>query len=325
MSKRLPLQTYINGVLAGDRIILSRAITLVESVRSDDQELAQQLIQAVLPHTGTSFRIGVTGVPGVGKSTFIDTFGTMLTAKGKRLAVLAIDPSSQRGRGSILGDKTRMHRLSLDKQAYVRPSPTGGSLGGVARKTRESLLLCEAAGFDVVLVETVGVGQSETTVHAMVDAFMLLMLPNAGDDLQGIKKGVMEMADVLVINKADGAYLPKARAAKTLYSQALKLFPHRPSGWLPPVRLCSALEETGLNEVWETLESFRKKEQAGEWWADKRAHQAVQWMEEEILRQLGERFFHHPEVAALLPSLKEEVRSQRRSPISAAMELLELF
>lgn len=325
MSKRLSLQAYVDGVLDGDRVILSRAITLVESMRSDDQALAQQLIQAVLPETGKSFRIGVTGVPGVGKSTFIDAFGAMLTSRGKRLAVLAIDPSSQRGRGSILGDKTRMQRLSIDKRAYVRPSPTGGSLGGVARKTRESLLLCEAAGFDVVLVETVGVGQSETTVHAMVDAFMLLMLPNAGDDLQGIKKGVMEMADLLVINKSDGAYLPKARAAKTLYSQALKLFPHRPSGWVPPVQLCSSLEETGLEEVWDTLEAFREKEQAGSWWQDKRAHQAVQWMEEEILRQLGERFFRHPKIAAKLPLLKKEVKAQKRSPMSAAMELLELF
>ena len=325
MSKRLPLQSYIDGVLAGDRIVLSRAITLVESTRVEDQDLAQKLVQAVIPHTGKSYRIGVTGVPGVGKSTFIDAFGSMLTKTGKRLAVLAIDPSSQRGRGSILGDKTRMQRLSLDPNAYVRPSPTGGSLGGVARKTRESLLLCEAAGYDIVLVETVGVGQSETAVHAMVDAFMLLMLPNAGDDLQGIKKGVMEMADLLVINKSDGAYLPKARAAKTLYSQALKLFPHRASGWTTPVKLCSSIEETGLDEIWKTLEEFRLKEQSGSWWEEKRAHQAVQWMEEEIIRQLGERFFQHPEVTALLPSLEEEVKAQRRSPISAAMELLALF
>ena len=322
---RLPLQSYIDGVLAGDRVVLSRAITLVESIREDDQQLAQELIQAILPKTGNSFRIGITGVPGVGKSTFIDAFGTMLTQQGNRVAVLAIDPSSKRGKGSILGDKTRMHRLSLDQGAYIRPSPTSGSLGGVARKTRESLLLCEAAGFDVILVETVGVGQSETAVHAMVDAFMLLMLPHAGDDLQGIKKGVMEMADLLVINKSDGAYIPKARAAKALYSQALRLFPHTPSGWQPPVALCSALEETGLQEVWQTLGEFKDKQQSGSWWLEKRSNQAVQWMEEEIQRQLGERFYHHPAVSEQLSQLRDDVKTQKRSPIQAALLLLSIW
>lgn len=322
---RLSLQAYTDGVLKGDRVVLSRAITLVESTRAEDQALAQKLIQQVLPHTGNSIRLGITGVPGVGKSTFIDAFGSMLLNKGKRLAVLAIDPSSKRGRGSILGDKTRMQRLSLDKRAYVRPSPTGGSLGGVARKTRESMLLCEAAGYDVILVETVGVGQSETAVHAMVDAFMLLMLPNAGDDLQGIKKGVMEMADLLIVNKSDGAYIPKARAAKALYSQALRLFPHTPSGWQAPVTLASALEETGLQEAWEAIIAFKQKQSDGPWWNEKRINQSVQWMEEEIHRQLGERFFHHPKILQLLPRFQEEVQEQKRSPIQAALELIAIW
>ncbi|MFK7970860.1 MAG: methylmalonyl Co-A mutase-associated GTPase MeaB [Bacteroidia bacterium] len=322
---RLSIQTYIDGVLSGDRVILSRAITLVESTHPDDQLLAQELIKAVLHKTGNSYRIGITGVPGVGKSTFIDAFGTMLTEKGKRVAVLAIDPSSKQGQGSILGDKTRMQRRSHNRSEYVRTSTTGGSLGGVAQKTRESLLLCEAAGYDTILVETVGVGQSETAVHAMVDAFLLLMLPNAGDDLQGIKKGVMEMADILVVNKSDGDYLPKARAAKALYSQALRLFPHRESGWLPAVSLCSALEETGLEDLWEALDDYQKLQKNGPWWLDKRAEQAVQWMEDEIQRQLGDRFLQSPQVAANLPQLREAVRNQQQSPIQAARTIWNIW
>lgn len=323
--KRLSPAAYIAGVQQGDRVVLSQAITLMESQLTSDQALAQQVMEGLMPFTGNSFRIGITGVPGVGKSTFIDAFGTLLTGMGKRVAVLAIDPSSSRGRGSILGDKTRMHRLSQDPEAYVRPSPSSGSLGGVARKTREAMLVCEAAGYDIILVETVGVGQSEVAVKGMVDAFVLLMLPHAGDDLQGIKKGVMEMADLMVINKADGDYLPKARAAVSLYGQALRLFPHTPSGWQPPVRTASALEGVGLMDVWETLIAFQQKQQSGAWWQENRATQANQWMEDEIQRQLHMLFEQDPRIQALLPQMRAAVQAQQQSPIQAAIQLVATF
>ena len=323
--RRLSLEEYVDGVLAGDRMILSRAITLVESQRDDDRQLAGELIQRILPATGKSFRIGITGVPGVGKSTFIDSFGSYLINQGHRVAVLAVDPSSSISKGSILGDKTRMARLSHHEMAYIRPSPTGGSLGGVARKTRESLLLCEAAGYDMMLIETVGVGQSEIAVQGMVDAFLLLMLPHAGDELQGIKKGIMEMADLLVINKADGEMMKKARTARAVYSQALRLFPASPSGWKPPVLLCSAWEETGISKIYESLLAFRERQQEADQWQKKRSDQVARWMQERISDLLHHRFYHHPEVEARFPALVEEVRKGQIGPMQAAEALVALF
>ncbi|RMG70991.1 MAG: methylmalonyl Co-A mutase-associated GTPase MeaB [Bacteroidetes bacterium] len=323
--KRLSPATYTEGVLAGDRVRLSQAITLVESSLDSDRELAREVIRHCMPHTGGAFRIGITGVPGVGKSTFIDAFGTYLTQLGHKVAVLAVDPSSQLSRGSILGDKTRMERLSHDPNAYVRPSPTGGSLGGVARKTRETLLLCEAAGFDVILIETVGVGQSEVTVASMVDFFLLLMLPNAGDELQGIKKGIMEMADAILINKADGAFLPKARLAKVAYGQALRLFPQSSSGWRPAVQLCSAQENQGIDQAWDLLSAYRQLTTENGYWQSRREAQALQWMEETIQHQLTHRFYAQPAVQEALPRLEAAVKAGETSPIEAAAALLETW
>lgn len=322
---RLTSEAYAEGILKGDRMILSRAITLIESNLDSDRVLAGELINQIIPHTGKSFRIGITGVPGVGKSTFIDSFGSFLIEKGHQVAVLAVDPSSSLTKGSILGDKTRMQRISLHPKAYVRPSPTGGSLGGVTRKTRESLLLCEAAGYDILLIETVGVGQSEIAVHGMVDAFMLLMLPHAGDELQGIKKGIMEMADLLIINKADGPLAERANAAKAMYSQALRLFPKAPSGWKPPVLACSSLEEMGISQVYDTLLTFRKKQQAGDYWQQKRAEQQLQWMQDRIRNLLEETFYDHAWVKKQFPVLKEQVLKGEIGPMQAAEILLGLF
>lgn len=323
--KRLTSEAYIEGILAGDRMILSRAITLTESNLASDRKLAGEVINQIIPHTGKSFRIGITGVPGVGKSTFIDSFGSYLIDQGHRVAVLAVDPSSSLTKGSILGDKTRMQRISLHPKAYVRPSPTGGSLGGVARKTRESLLICEAAGFDILLIETVGVGQSEIAVHGMVDAFMLLMLPHAGDELQGIKKGIMEMADLLVINKADGALIERARGAKAMYSQALRLFPKTPSGWKPPVLTCSSLEEKGIDKIYESLLAFQKKQEEGDHWTQKRAQQQLKWMQERITDLLHDAFYQNPQVKEALPLLSEQVQQGKMGPMQAAEALVKLW
>ena len=260
---RLAAQEYIDGILAHNPFILSRAITLIESQLESDNELATQIIDKLMPYTGNSIRVGITGVPGVGKSTFIETFGlyladlaTELENKNKKIAVLAIDPSSQRSGGSILGDKTRMEKLSNHKNAYIRPSPARSSLGGVSRKTRETMLLCEAAGFDIILIETVGVGQSETIVKGMVDFFLLLMLAGAGDELQGIKRGIMEMADMLVITKADGENKNAATKAKSQYKHALHLFPPNDANWTVPVEICSALENEGIEKIWKSIDAF---------------------------------------------------------------------
>src|SRR5690606_4551418 len=252
----LSVDAYVDGILRGDRVVLGRAITLVESALPAHQELAEAILERCLPHAGRSVRVGITGVPGVGKSTFIEALGTRLTAAGRRLAVLAIDPSSTRTGGSILGDKTRMGRLANDPAAFVRPSPSGGSLGGVARRTRETIFLCEAAGFDTVFVETVGVGQSEVSVQAMVDFFLLLVLAGAGDELQGIKRGIVEMADGIAITKADGDNVKAAQLARSQYRHALHLYPPRPSGWKPHVHLCSALTGAGIENVWRDMEAF---------------------------------------------------------------------
>lgn len=306
-------------------MMLSKAITLIESRLATDRQLANELIEACLPFTGQSYRLGITGVPGVGKSTFIDTYAYRLVEQGQQVAVLAIDPSSQLSKGSILGDKTRMHQLAHHPKAYIRPSPTAGSLGGVARQTRETLLLCEAAGYDTIIVETVGVGQSETAVHGMVDFFLLLALPNAGDDLQGIKKGVMEMADALLINKADGAYLPKARQAKANYSQALRLFPQTKSGWKPQIHLVSALANTGLDIVQQMLASYRSSMEQNGYWQKRRSQQAEQWMHDAIKQGLEDQFFSHPAIRERLAELQQLVLEQKRAPIQVAEELLQLW
>lgn len=316
--KRLSQDAYVAGIRAGNRRVLSQAITLIESKLATDRELAAKVIAACLPHTGGAFRIGITGSPGVGKSTFIDSFGTFLTELSLSVAVLAVDPSSQRTRGSILGDKTRMERLSRNERAFVRPSPAGSSLGGVAAHTRESLLLCEAAGFDCIIVETVGVGQSEIAVHSMVDFFLLLILPNAGDELQGIKKGIVEMADGLAVNKADGAYLNPARAAKASFSQALRLFPKDESGWKPRVLTCSALENQGIAEIWDMLQGYRQEMQASGYWTEKRSQQAVRWMEDRIRDRITDSFFGREDLRDLLDTYRAEVADNQRSPIQAA-------
>ena len=325
MAKRLSVETYVAGILASDRVVLSRAITLVESKLPSDQELAQAVIEQVLPHAGNSVRIGITGVPGVGKSTFIEAFGLyLLQEQGKKLAVLAIDPTSQRSGGSILGDKTRMEALSMHPQAFIRPSPAGKSLGGVARSTRETIILCEAAGFDTVLVETVGVGQSETAVHAMVDFFLLLMLAGAGDELQGIKRGIMEMADAVAITKADGTNQTSAQAARAAYQQALHLYPAPASGWLPRVSVCSALAPTGLDTIWQHISEYLQLTQSNGYFQQKRRDQNLQWLYETIRQALEEKFYARQAVQQVLPELSKQVKEGEKSAFAAAAELLRL-
>ncbi len=323
--RRLSLSEYVQGILAGDRTALARAITLVESSRPEDAELAQQIIDACLPKVGDSIRIGITGVPGAGKSTFIETLGTYLLGQGNRVAVLAVDPSSERSGGSILGDKTRMERLANSEKAFIRPSPTGGSLGGVARRTRESMMLCEAAGFRIVLIETVGVGQSETLVHGMVDFFLLLMIAGAGDELQGIKRGIVEMADVITINKADGDNLKAAESARREYARALHLFPARESGWAPKVLTCSALTGKGIAELWNLILEHRAQMQASGWFQRHRRQQRHAWLREAMRSQLLEQFRHDEKVKAALPAIEEAVQNGEISPARAAQTLIERF
>jgi len=323
--KELSVKEYVSGLANGNISILGRVITLVESTRADHQKLAQDILETCMPTTGKSVRIGITGVPGVGKSTFIESFGKLLTSLGKKVAVLAIDPSSEQGRGSILGDKTRMESLSVDPMAFIRPSPNAGSLGGVARKTRESILLCEAAGYDVIIVETVGVGQSETAVHSMVDFFLLLMLAGAGDELQGIKRGIMEMADALTITKADGDNINKSKLAVGDYKRAIHLFPAKTNNWIPKVLTCSAYENTGIEDVWETINSFVNHCVCNNTFEENRKKQAQFWLHESIQEQLGNYFHQKPEVKKLLPQLEEEVLSGKLSPFIAANKLIDLF
>ena len=323
MARRQDFSYYFNGIREGDTIALSRAITLVESSLEKDKELAQSLINACLPFSGDAYRIGITGVPGVGKSTFIDAFGSLLIQQNHKVAVLAIDPSSQKSRGSILGDKTRMQALSQNRSAYIRPSPTGGTLGGVARKTRETMILCEAAGYDFILIETVGVGQSEWLVHAMVDFFLLLMLPNAGDDLQGIKKGIMEMADALIIHKADSGMEEKAEEAKRTYNQAFRLFGPKDSEWIPQLHTCSSMNMKGHETIWKMLLAFKAFTQNNGAWEKKRREQSTYWMEETIKELLEQTFYGNPFVKRKWEMLKQEVASQKTSPIQAAETLIE--
>jgi LAO/AO transport system kinase len=324
--KRFYVDQYVDRILAGDRVVLSRAITLVESTLPADQDLAQQVINRLLPQTGNSVRLGITGSPGVGKSTFIETFGNyLIQEQKKKLAVLAIDPTSQRTGGSILGDKTRMASLATHPAAYIRPSPAGKSLGGVARNTREAILLCEAAGFDVIIIETVGVGQSETAVHSMVDFFLLLLLAGAGDELQGIKKGIMEMADGLAITKADGTNITKAKQACAEYQQALHLFPLPPSGWHPQVVLCSALENTGIDAIWHLVQEYLALTKKNDYFTRKRQEQNLHWLHQTIRYALEDRFFSNQEIRKKLPDLEKQVADGQVTPFKAAADLLKLF
>ncbi|MFI5757667.1 methylmalonyl Co-A mutase-associated GTPase MeaB [Streptomyces sp. NPDC051569] len=323
MPPRIDIDRYAKGVLDGSRSYIARAITLVESTRPDHRRLAQQLLTELLPHSGKARRIGISGVPGVGKSTFIDALGTLLTGLGHRVAVLAVDPSSSRTGGSILGDKTRMERLAVDPAAFVRPSPTAGTLGGVAKATRESIIVVEAAGYDVVLVETVGVGQSETTVANMVDSFLLLSLARTGDQLQGIKKGVLELADVIAVNKADGPHERDARSAARELAGALRLMHPVDAAWTPPVLSCSARDGTGLDTLWERLEQHRAVLGADGRLARKRSDQQVDWTWSMVRDHLLDRLREHPGVRGLAPALEERVREGTLTATLAADRIIE--
>ncbi len=323
--RSLSVQQFVDGILNGDITILSQAVTLVESSKPEHQEIAQEIIVKCLPFSGNSVRIGITGVPGVGKSTFIEAMGKHITSKGNKLAVLAIDPSSERTKGSILGDKTRMEDLSIDPNAYIRPSPSAGSLGGVARKTREIIVLCEAAGFNHIFIETVGVGQSETAVHSMVDFFLLLMLAGAGDELQGIKRGIMEMADAITINKADGNNIEKAGLARVQYMNALHLFPASDSGWKPKVLTCSAYMKTGIGEIWETIDEYLAHVKGNGYFQLKRNEQSKFWMYETINEHLRNSFYQNEQINGLMEELEVKVLKEEISSFVAAKKLLDLY
>ena len=323
--KVLSVDEYVDGILKGDVMILSRAVTLLESSRTDHRDMAQEIITRCLPHSGKSIRIGITGVPGAGKSTFIEALGMNVIEKGHKVAVLAIDPSSERSKGSILGDKTRMEKLSVEKNAYIRPSSSAGSLGGVARKTRETIILCEAAGFDTVIIETVGVGQSETAVHSMVDFFLLLMLAGAGDELQGIKRGIMEMADAIAINKADGNNVEKAMQAMSQYRNALHLFPLPESKWQPQVKICSALNNTGIDEIWQMINEYVELTKKNGYFDANRREQAKHRLRETINEALLSDFYNNEGVRRELEIYEKQVLSDKISSFQAAMELLDKY
>jgi len=314
-------QALAAGLMKGDRALLAQAITCIES---GPEEVANELVRLCLPATGRSVRMGITGVPGVGKSTFIDTFGMALLEAGKKVAVLAVDPSSPISKGSILGDKTRMDRLAADSRAFIRPSPSSETLGGVARKTRETILLCEAAGYDTILVETVGVGQSETAVHAMTDFFVLLMLAGAGDQLQGIKRGIMEMCDAMIITKADGSNAGNATKAKSEYASALHLFPAREDGWFPPVITTSAIEQTGIDDALQLLESYTAWMQERGLMQVRRRKQNLSWMHETLRTCIIDRYYHNPKVVGEISKMEEAVTQGTISPFQAASELLKM-
>ncbi|RED47602.1 methylmalonyl Co-A mutase-associated GTPase MeaB [Seonamhaeicola aphaedonensis] len=314
----------ITSILNKDITALSRAITLIESKNSKHLKTANTILKSCLPHANKSIRIGITGVPGVGKSTFIEAFGKYLTQLGKRVAVLAIDPSSSLTKGSILGDKTRMESLVRDENAYIRPSASGNSLGGVARKTRETITLCEAAGFDVIIVETVGVGQSETTVHSMVDFFLLLKLAGAGDELQGIKRGIIEMADTIAINKADGDNLKSAKLAKTEFARALNLYPKKSSNWQPKVTICSATENTGIDKIWNFISDYVKTTTKNDYFNLKRKEQNKYWLLQTIESQLKFDFFNQPKIKKELKNQLKLIENNETTPFAAADYLLKL-
>ncbi len=320
--KNISVDELVNGIIAGNKTSLSSAITLIESVHPKHRDIAEQIIEKCLPYASNSTRIGITGVPGVGKSTFIEALGMYLTGKGHNLAVLAIDPSSQHSGGSILGDKTRMESLSGNPKAFIRPSPSGTTLGGVARKTRETIILCEAAGFDIIFIETVGVGQSETTVHSMVDFFLLLMLSGAGDELQGIKRGIMEMADTIVINKADGDNIKRAQLAQQEYKNALHLFPPTESEWYPKVQLTSSVKNTGIKEVWDTILEYVEHTKSNNYWNINRNRQAKYRMHETIIDRLKSGFYQNEKLKDDIKTFERLVEDGKTSPFFAAKQLL---
>ncbi|WP_396601038.1 methylmalonyl Co-A mutase-associated GTPase MeaB [Algibacter sp. R77976] len=322
---RLTTQAYIDGVLSGDRVILSRAITVIESNLESDKILAKEIVQGILPHSGKSIRIGITGVPGVGKSTFIEAFGLHLVKKGHKVAILSIDPSSQRSKGSILGDKTRMEELANLQEAYIRPSASGDTLGGVANKTGETMLLCEAAGYDVVLIETVGVGQSETAVHGMTDFFLLLMLSGAGDELQGIKKGIMEMADLVVINKADGDNITMSKIAQRQYQNALHIFPLSESGWSPVVTTASAIKSIGISNVWKQILKYKTLVDKNGYFLKNRNHQQIKWMYNNINEELKQLFYGSKNIKSELSTLEKGIVASKISPVKAAQQIIDKF
>jgi LAO/AO transport system kinase len=322
---RLQVQEYVNGVLQGNRVVLSMAISIIESNLDNDKKIAKEIIQQILPYSGKSIRIGITGVPGVGKSTFIESFGKHLVSNGHKVAVLSIDPSSQRSRGSILGDKTRMEELANLEGAYIRPSASGDTLGGVANKTGETVLLCEASGYDVILIETVGVGQSETAVHSMTDFFLLLMLAGAGDELQGIKKGIMEMADMVVINKADGENVRMSEMAKLQYQNALHIFPQSESGWSPVVSTASAIKNIGISEVWVQIEKYSELVHRNGYFKKNRNNQQIEWMYNNINEELKRMLYSSAEIKQLLKSSEQKILSAELSPIKASQEVIESF
>ncbi len=324
--RQLTAGDYVEGIVKGDITILSRAVTLVESIKPEHQALAQEVLEKCLPYTGNSIRVGISGVPGAGKSTSIDAFGLhVLKEYGGKLAVLAIDPSSERSKGSIMGDKTRMEKLSIHPDSFIRPSPTAGSLGGVARKTRETIFLCEAAGFDKIFVETVGVGQSETAVHSMVDFFLLIQLAGTGDELQGIKRGIMEMADGIVINKADGNNIEKAKLAAVHFRNALHLFPAPESGWVPQVLTYSGFFGIGIKEIWDMVYSYIAFVKNNGYFLHRRNEQSKYWMYETINEHLRDSFYHDPVVSEMLKVQEEAVLSGKVTSFSAAHQLLDIY
>jgi LAO/AO transport system kinase len=322
--KNLTANEYVDGILSGNRMILSRAITLVESTRPEHQILAYEVLECCMAVPKTTVRIGITGVPGVGKSSFIETFGTKIIEEGHRVAVLAIDPSSRLNRGSILGDKTRMEQLSLNESAYIRPSAAGDSLGGVARKTRETIILCEAAGFDVIVVETVGVGQSETIVRDLTDFFLLLLLPNAGDELQGMKRGIVEMCDWLAINKCD-INETAAKLARVQYKNALHLFPKKESGWLADCSVCSAKNTMGIIDIWHKISMYITFTKNNDFFYNNRKQQTLHWLNESIKQELGNAFYRNENIKNTLSAIEQDVLAGKKPVSQATNELMAIF
>ena len=325
LRKKMSVEEYVEGVKKGDRMILAKAITLIESNAPKDFDKAQRVLQALLPRTGHSLRIGITGVPGAGKSTFIEAFGQLLCQQGYKVAVLAVDPTSSITGGSILGDKTRMQKLSREPNCFIRPSPSGGTLGGVARKSRETMMLCEAAGCDVILVETVGVGQSETTVRSMVDFFMLVVLTGAGDDLQGIKKGIMELADAIVVNKADGDNLERAKVTQGEYERMVEFIRPATEGWKTHAYRCSALKKTGLLELWAVMREFEKVTKQSGAFENRRQRQIIAWVKTMIDEHLHNLFYEDPVIKGRLPEVRAAVLAGVVSPSQAVAELIRTF